>query len=860
MSEQVSTFSQAEQRAASSNAPLPLPLKLRVLRSLLGAELAAGIYGLKLFMACVSIATFVIGTVWIMGDGLSGALQRGGTMFLGGDAAVTVVNVPLDDAIQQEIATLGTMSRVAELRTSAVIGSDRIPVEVKGVDDIYPLYGAVRLESGQTLASALSADGDTPRVVVEPSLLQRASAQPGDRIRLGSQDFIIADTLMLEPDRLSAGRFMIGPRVLMALPDLERVGLIQRGSLVDYRYRLRLDDVDAETALDRLASLRPDAGWELETPSDAGDRVRRTVERTTTFLGMAGIAALAIGLAGAWAAAKAWISRRTRTIALYRLSGATPETVLALHAVIVAIASLAGMAIGLAVSTALVLPVMDLIAGALHLIWTAGNVIRPLVEVGIILGIGILGTSFLALSAANRIAPGAAMRSGEADPEPEPRHAAIGIALIAAAMIAATLSLPIPAIAGVAVAGLAGAVAVLALAAAGLARVAPLMTPVGFVGVVICQGLSKVGPVATRAVAIGVGIAGITAIVAAQSSLETALRAELPERIPDLVLIDVQPDQVDDIRGRIDENPALGGLQANPFMRMTITAVNGVPAEEALVRPDKSWVIEGDRSFSWSAEPTGAELLAGEWWDSDYAGPPVLSPEEDLQEAFDLKPGDTMTYSVLGRSFTSEVVNIRKEYHRTFRPEYLLMASPEPFRSAPQSWVMSLQGENDAAVSGLMRDLASNHPNVTSIDIRQIVTQVTEVVDGAVLASLMVALILVIAGGLSLAAVIAADVDSRRREALVFTLIGASRREIATARLLEAVYVGAIAALIGGAAGLLGGYWAVAGALRVDWSPGIWAFLLPFILGATASAAAGLMGGLGAVPRGRGQMVRQLTS
>ena len=109
------------------------------------------------------------------------------------------------------------------------------------------------------------------------------------------------------------------------------------------------------------------------------------------------------------------------------------------------------------------------------------------------------------------------------------------------------------------------------------------------------------------------GIIGITAIVAAQSSLDQALTGALPARVPDLILIDVQPTQVDVIRNRIEADPALGGLQAHPFMRMTITAINGVPANEALVREDKSWVIEGDRSFSWAAAPPGAELLQGKW-------------------------------------------------------------------------------------------------------------------------------------------------------------------------------------------------------------------------------------------------------
>jgi len=847
--------------ANTHHADISLGARARILRGLLSAELTAGIFGLKLFIACVATATVMMGAVWMMGESLSSSLSDSSTALLGGDVAVSVVNLPLDEATADGLARYGTVSRVAELRSSAIMGAMRAPVEVKGVDAAYPLKGVVQLTSGQDINAALQTRDGLRAVVVEPSLLLRLNAGVGDTIGLGDHDFVISDTLLIEPDRLSAGGFMVGPRIMMRLDALQESGLIRPGSIIDFRYRIAVPpDADIDAAISALDALRPEAGWEIETPGDAGDRVRRTVERMTTFLGMTGIVALAIGMAGAWASAKAWVSRRVRTIALYRLSGASPAMVVSLHAAIIAIASTLGVAIGLSIAALGIAPLMQIIAAQLHLVWLPLSLIGPTLQVAWIIVLGMTGCAIMALSGVGGLSPGAAMRSGDTDLRPDARQSGMGLAFITLAMIGATFSLPDPALAGIAAGGLCVVAVILGGGGWAMARLATSHQPRSFIGAVIRQGLLNSNAVAIRAVAIGIGIAGITAIVTAQNSLEQGMRAELPERIPDLVLIDVQPGQVDDVKARIASNPALGGQQANPFMRMTLTAVNGVPARDALLREDKSWVIEGDRSFSWTAEPTGAELLMGEWWAPDYAGPPVLSPEEDLQEAFDLKPGDELTYSVLGRSFTSTVVNIRKEYHRTFRPEYLLVASPDPFRNAPHSWVISLQGESDAAVDTLIGDLARAHPNITSIDIRALVGQVTQVIGSAVLASLLIAMILLFAGGLSLAAVIAAEVDARRREALAFTLIGASRTEIALARLVEAAAIGAIAAVLGGAAGWIGGYWAVDQALRVAWAPGLFAAALPLALGIVAAASAAIAGALGALPRGRGQIARQLSA
>jgi len=830
----------------------------RPLLKLLSAEWAAGILGLRLFISCITVAAFTMGTVWVLGGGLTAALDRSGTTFLGGDVSIET-NQPLPENLQRRLATLGHLSTSMEFRSTGRVGTARTAIEVKPVDDSYPLYGTVELESGRNLKAILSAQDGKPRVVVERTLLTRTGGKIGDILDIGDTAFVIGDILELEPDRLSARRFMVGPRVLVHLDAIPGTGLIQRGSIVEYQYRLRATDRPVDQPIAEATALRPDTGWEFQTPGDGGNRLVRVVERTTTFLGIAGIVALTIGLSGAWAGAKAWIGRRSRTIALYRLSGSTPGLVYALHAVILALASVVGLLLGLVAAMAVALPILGAIASRLHVSWEVGDLLGQLAVVIGLFVIGLVGTGILVLSGVTKTAPGAAMRSGDAPLQTDRQHVLAAAGLLVVTLVGAAASLPVAELAGMMVLGFLLIAGALAYAAVMLSRAAARHTPRGFLGTVICQTLGNPGQTATPTVAIGIGIIGITAIVAAQTSLNAALTDELPDRVPDVALIDVQPGQVESIRSYIEDDSELGGLQADPMMRMTVTKINGVPAEEALVRPDKSWVIEGDRSFSWTAQPTGAELLQGNWWQDDYAGPPLVSPEEDMMEAFDLKVGDTITYSVLGRVFTSQVVNIRKEYHRTFRPEYLMVATPQPFRNAPHTWIMSLQGSTSRAVDDLIRFLSATHPNVTSIDIRPLIAQVRGVVEGATMAVLLIAMLLVAAGALSVAALVASDVDSRRREALVFTLIGASRREIALARLAEAASTGAFAAIVGGCGGLLGGYFLVTEGMRIDWAPTPTAFLLPIALGIAASVVAGIIGGLGAAPKGRGQMARVLT-
>lgn len=836
----------------------------RVLATLLGAELRFGILGLRLFIACVGIAAAMLGLVWMLGSGLSDAMRDNARRILGGDVAVTVVNAPMEAGTVAALERIGRVSRVAELRSTAIADGDvdarRLTIELKAVDDGYPLYGSVALARHDGLRAALAPGDGLPGAVVEPTLLSRLGLEIGDTIRIGEARFEITDRLLREPDRLSAGSFLVGPRVIIARDRLAETGLAGRGSLIEYRSRVRYPEGVPEAAASRaVEAAEPERGWEIQRPDDAAERVRRVAGRTTTFLGVAGLVAFAVGLAGSWAAVSMWIGRRRRTVALYRLSGATTATVVALHAAIIAAAGVIGLALGLGAATLAAVRLLQGLTAELHLLWHPGDLWWTAGQVAGTLALGLLSALFVGLSSIGRLPPARAIRDDATDTGLAPRDVVVAAGILTVALGLAVAGLPDPGLAAVAAAGLLGVAAVLAALGAVVAARVRRVRPRGFIAMVVQQGLAVPHSVALRTLALGIGIAGITAVVGVQHSLQRAFETQIPDRAPDLVLLDVQPGQVGRIRDRVARSPGLGGLQASPFMRARLLGVNDRPVEEALVRPDKAWVIEGDRSFSWTAEPTDATLLAGGWWPPDHAGEPLISAEEDVMEAFGLTPGDRLTYSVLGRVFTSEVANLRKERHRTLRPEFLLVASPEPFRHAPHGWIVSLQGGDAAVLEDLMGELARTAPNITVIDVRRIVRDVREVIDGAILGTLLITAVLLLIGALSLAATIAADVDARRREAVALTVIGASRREIAAARIAEAAGIGLVAALVGGLAGLGGSWWLADEALHVDWAPGWLAVVLPLALGVMAAVAGGIAGGLGAAPRRRGALARQLS-
>ena len=149
------------------------------------------------------------------------------------------------------------------------------------MDDAYPLLGTVVTDPPMTLSALLARQGDTFGAAADPALLTRLDLKPGDRITIGNAVIELRAALTAEPDKL-AGGIGFGPRVLMSDAALRASGLLQPGSLVRWRYRLRLpaDGIgrcrrgfDRKTGADTVSRCR--LGYPHPQQGDAAARTQR---------------------------------------------------------------------------------------------------------------------------------------------------------------------------------------------------------------------------------------------------------------------------------------------------------------------------------------------------------------------------------------------------------------------------------------------------------------------------------------------------------------------------------------------------------------------------------------------------------
>jgi len=184
-----------------------------------------------------------------------------------------------------------------------------------------------------------------------------------------------------------------------------------------------------------------------------------------------------------------------------------------------------------------------------------------------------------------------------------------------------------------------------------------------------------------------------------------------------------------------------------------------------------------------------------------------------------------MQFDVLGRIITARVSSVRRVDWQDFRAGgFMFVFRPGTFDGAPHTYISTLQGplSPDERVA-LQSSLVSRFPNVSVIDLREILQTVQAIVNNVTLAVTVVGALVLLSGVLILVGAVSMTKFRRVYEAAILKTLGASSRLIVAMLVLEYGVLGAIAGTIGGL-GAIALSWGVARyALDLPWeaTPGI---------------------------------------
>ncbi|HEX5795239.1 MAG TPA: FtsX-like permease family protein, partial [Geminicoccaceae bacterium] len=354
--------------------------------------------------------------------------------------------------------------------------------------------------------------------------------------------------------------------------------------------------------------------------------------------------------------------------------------------------------------------------------------------------------------------------------------------------------------------------------------------------------------------ALGAGLAVLTMVALIERNLAAEVDLRLPERAPSLFLIDLQRDQERALADLVARTEGAEVLQTAPVIRGRVVRIKGVPVDQTGV---EHWSLRRDRGLSYAAVmPEGAELVSGEWWPEDYAGPPLVSVEDEVALAYGVGVGDRLAFNVLGRIVEAEIASLRAEIDwGQARLDFVFLFSPGVLEAAPHTLAAAVDVP-PAAEAALLDRLADELPNVTPISVRELVARADEVMGKIKLAVAAVAGVTLLSGVLVLAGAVAAARRRHLYEAVVLKVLGARRLDLLRIFLLEYLGLGATAALVGGVLGSAGAAAVVVFAMDLPWtfSPG--AVLAVLLIALALTLTAGFLGTWRLLGRPAGPVLR----
>ncbi len=820
--------------------PAILPQAIRLVRR----ELRGGLRGFGVFLACLFLGVFAISAIGSFTQAARTGLLSDASALLGGDLEVRLNHRPLTAAQHDFLQQHGTLSHTHGMRTMAgsLDGTGRTLVELKAVDAVYPLYGTVGITPQQTLAAALDGDG----ALVEEAFLERAGVTVGGQIRIGTTIFEIRGLLTAEPER-TVRAFTLGPRVMINQAGLQSTGLMQPGSLVAYAYRLRLPD---KTSVDQLKqdlqTAFPDAGWRLRTWRDATPRVRFFLERMNLNLTLLGLCALLVGGLGVSGAVRGYLTGKVLHIATMKSLGAPGRVIFTAYLLQVLILGAIGSTAGLFCGAALPYLVAGLFSERIP-IPLVPDIYPDTLATAALFGLLIaLVFSLKPLGATLQVSPAVLFRGYFETSRRGPARG-IRLAIVLAATGLATLVILSSSDQRLAVWFIVGAglcFGLFRLTATGAIRAARSLPRPGNPSLRLGLGniYRRGSPAGGTLFSLGIGLTTLVIITLVQGNLNDLVGETLPEDAPAFFFLDIQSHQLSDFDRTLREGPGLRRIEHSPTLRGRITAINGVPSDQARVAPEVQWAIRGDRYLSYAAKPAASTVLtAGSWWPSDYSGPPQLSLTADLGKGFGVGLGDNLTVNILGREVTAEITNLREVDWSTLELNFALLFSPGVLENAPQTHIAAVHvdrtGEQQA-----FRAVTGEFPNVSAISTREVLGNVARTMARIGSAFKAMAAVALLTGFLVLAGAVSADQHRRIHDAVIFKVCGATRGDIIKALAAEFALLGLIAGAISGVVGSLAAYGILEGLMDTDFHLKPVAILMTIALGMTLTMILGLSG------------------
>lgn len=756
-------------------------------------------------------------------------------------------------------------------------------VEMKAVDQAYPLYGMIHIEPVQDIHTALGpvTEGcqDLPcfGTVVQEALLYRLQLEVGDHIRLGDAQLKIVGLLKKEPDQV-AEAFRLGPRILISQEALTETQLVKPGSRIHERVRLKVPPAyPVKSLLGELRGRFSQEGVQITSFQEAQPRLRRFLDQLSLYLGLLSLTVLMVGGIGVACTIQGFLTQKTANIATMKAIGADTSQITGIYFTQCLLLGILGSVLGAGLGIGLSLMIPWLFSGLLPSGFSTTVTISPILKG---FGLGISATlifSLWPLLSIRHISPAQIYRRDveqlESPAANLPSRRAQGLSwvqslrqdrtrmLIGLGIIAAMASLAMVQARSVSLglffSGAFGSAILAILGGTGFFywTLRKLTLPQRFLLRHSTKNLERPGNF-TRAmtVAIGIGVMLMSSLMSIQFALLDFIGNQLPTKAPTFFFIDIQPDQQQPFESLVKREVPEASFTLVPVVRSRLLKIDGQPIDpEAPSRQRNRWYYTREYVLTaLSSLPEDNVLTQGTWWSADDSQGssrratdgrthPLVSLEEEAAKNLGLSLGSTVTLDIQGVPFTAQVASLRKVDWSSFSMNFFMIFEPGAFEGAPLTYISTARIPK-AHEQSIQQAIVAAMPNVTAIHVGDVLDNLIRIFQQLATGIKSLALACVAMGAVVMMAAISINRYRRLQELAILKALGGSRMLLLGSLGVEFGCIGGFGGLVGLTLGALLSWVIVHFFFDLPWNMTIGFFTTGWWLTILATTITGLFG------------------
>ena len=743
--------------------------------------------------------------------GLSGFMDKVQVMlvgqsseFLAADRVLTSPR-PISHEWLEQAGTLQlTQASTLSFQTMLYKDDEPLLVSAKAVSHLYPLKGELKVrDSLYAKTYAMQHGPKKGKLWADARLLVQLDVAVGDAVSIGEAKFIVSRELVSEPDR-GAGSFSIGPRVLMNLQDIESTQIVQFGSRLSYRY---LFAGSAQALSTFTEYLQPQLGanhkWlDLEQSQPS---IAVALQRGQSFFLLASSIVVILSSIATAMASLRYASGHIKHIAVLKSLGASQRRintlVLSIIAVLFVVVYGAGALTGFLMQMALIqwlahsmqLPLpelllsetfqayllggfsclLSLLAFLLPVLWRLGRIpAKTIFQQDALQAMPLYKESLVLWLFACSLIIGVYSK-----------NLWLSISLIVVlVLIVAVLSLPVLAV---------------------LKQMAklPLRAASSFQ-----LGVSQL----SRRLLQNIVLCGIFSLClsllfilfAMQSALFEQWRAQLPDDSPNFFVVNMQGDNLPVAQKFIHEKQ-LASEPLYPIVRGRLIQINGEAVRDK-VSKEKLKRAGIDRELSMSAVanlPADNSIKDGLWWSElaisegdHYNEASFVSVESKLATRLGISVGDTLLFQVAADTLEATVASLRKVEWDRMKPNFYMLFEERALAPFAKTYMTSFylpEGSHHLVI-----DLLKALPNAVLIDVDHLIKQIQSIVGQVSLGLQWVMLFVLLSSLLVLVSLVQSSMPERLHENAILRSLGASRRRLLGALIVEFICLGVVAGVL----------------------------------------------------------------